>query len=79
MLTAEWMKESKSIAIYGAGMVAVSIYYALKELCKSRKVIRFIVSRREENPAEIDGIPVVELDRFDQIDAEILVAVPEFS
>ncbi len=77
MLTAEWMKESKSIAIYGAGMVAVSIYYALKELCKSRKVIRFIVSRREENPAEIDGIPVVELDRFDQIDAEILVAVPE--
>lgn len=67
----------KEIAIYGAGMVAVSVYYALKTLYPSCNVISFVVTRQEGNPTEIDGIPVVILSDFSWADATILIAVPE--
>ncbi|MGN0376894.1 MAG: DUF4422 domain-containing protein [Suilimivivens sp.] len=67
----------KEIAIYGAGMVAVSVYYALKTLYPSCNVISFIVSRQKGNPAEINGIPVVIFADFERTDVTILVATPE--
>ena len=44
----------KSLAIYGAGMVAVSVYTAIKFLYKDCSIIAFLVSKKEGNPAEID-------------------------
>ncbi len=53
-----------SAAIYGAGMVAVSVYYAVKTLYKETEVLCFIVKEQLGNPASIDGVPVVTLDCF---------------
>lgn len=68
---------SLQIAIYGAQMVAVSVYYALNNLYPNCEVVSFIVSNREGNPSSIDGIPVVTLQEFDRKDMQILIAVPE--
>lgn len=67
----------KEIAIYGAQMVAVSVYYAIKTLYPNCKVMSFIVSDRSGNPTVIDGIPVVSLKEFDRKDVQILIATPE--
>lgn len=75
------MIEEKPLALYGAGMVAVSVYYAVKELYPDRGIAAFIVSEREGNPGEIDGIPVLSLDEFHGSQtcqkAKILLATPE--
>ena len=38
----------KAVAFYGAGMVAVSVYYAIKELYRDWRVVCFIVSDNQE-------------------------------
>ena len=65
------------IAIYGAQMVAVSVYYAIKELYSDCKVWCFIVKEQSGNPYDIDGIPVITLDRFKENDIKVLIATPE--
>lgn len=70
------VKEQRA-ALYGAGMVAVSVYYAIKELYKNCRIINFIVSERKGNPEEIDGVPVVTLQEFNRTDIKILVTAPE--
>ncbi len=67
----------KQVAIYGAQMVAVSIYYALKTLYFDIKVVSFIVSSMDGNPVSIDEIPVISFERFDRKDVKVLIAVPE--
>ena len=69
--------DETSIAIYGAQMVAVSVYYALKTLYPDCKVISFVVSRSEGNPSEIDGVPVVTIAEFARTDLKVLIATPE--
>lgn len=76
-------KETGELAVYGAGMVGVSVYYAVKALYKGWRVVCFIVSEKEGNPSEVDHIPILSLeeftksDRFDKIGIQILVATPE--
>ena len=53
-----------AIVIYGAQMVAVSVYYAIKTLYRDVKVLCFVVKDQFSNPTYIDGIPVVTLDYF---------------
>lgn len=65
------------IAIYGAQMVAVSVYYAIKTLYPNCRIVSFIVSSQEGNPSSIDGIPVQTLADFNQKDSQIIVATPE--
>lgn len=69
--------KEQQAALYGAGMVAVSVYYAIKELYKNCRIINFIVSERKGNPEEIDGVPVVTLQEFNRTDVKILVTAPE--
>ncbi len=69
--------EEGQVALYGAGMVGVSIYYAIKTLYRNCNITSFIVSKKEGNPREIDHTPVVSLEEFSASDVEILVAVPE--
>ena len=74
-------KEKSQLALYGAGMVAVSVYYAIKTLYPDCKIISFIVSEITGNPAEIDHVPVLSLDEFCRIhlaeNVKLLVATPE--
>ena len=69
------------IAIYGAGMVAVNVYYAVKTLYPRCRFVSFIVTEKKGNPAKIDGIPVLSLDEYSSSKGEqaaaILVAAPE--
>lgn len=71
---------NKNFYIYGAGIVATSIYTAIKTLY-DLKPIAFYVSEMGGNPVQIDGIPVKALSEIeaDTIDRSALffIAVPE--
>lgn len=72
------LTKANRIAIYGAQMVGVSIYYAIKTLYKDIEVICFLVTDKEGNPAAIDSVPVIELDNYTGGNAvQILLALPE--
>lgn len=64
-------------AIYGAQMVAVRVYFAIKKLYPHVHIVTFLVSDRAGNPASIDGVPVIELREFDETDTLILIAAPD--
>lgn len=65
------------IVIYGAGMVGVSIYYALREIAPDCTIDNFIVSDKEGNPSEIDGIKVICLNEYSDRDVQVFIATPE--
>lgn len=69
--------ETKEIAIFGARMVAMSIYHAIKELYPQCRVTAFLVTEREENQSSVDGIPVIALDDFERRDIKILIGAQE--
>lgn len=70
----------KQVVIYGAQMVAVSVYYALKTLYPNIQVTAFVVSNMEGNPAGIDGVPVMTFEAYEQSgnkERKVLIAMPE--
>lgn len=69
---------NKRFFIYGAGIVATTIYTALKELC-SCVPEAFIVTNAKANPKEIDGIGVIALSELDVSDDTCIyfIATPE--
>ena len=69
--------QANSITIYGAQMVAVSVYYAIKELYKDIKINCFVVREKTGNPDSIDGIPVKVLSEFNETNTKIIIATPE--
>lgn len=71
------MKKS-SFYIYGAGIVAASLYTAIKSL-HNLTPAAFVVSNREGNPSWIDNIPVMEVSEGDVIDSlsKYLIATPQ--
>lgn len=73
----ETVGKSDCFAIYGAQVVAYGVFVALRELCGTVPEC-FVVSTADENPTEIDGIPIRTLDDCGLAkDALILVAVTE--
>ncbi len=66
-----------SVAIYGAQMVAVRVYFALKKLYPDVRTEVFLVSSQAGNPSSIDGIPVMEFKEFHRRDMRILIAAPD--
>ena len=64
--------------IYGAGIVASSIYTALKSEYNCIP-IAFLISERNGNPSDIDGIPVKLLSEWNTSDSTMhyIVSVPE--
>lgn len=70
--------KDKAYYIYGAGIVATSIYTAIKKLhhCTPKA---FLVSAMEGNPTKIDDIPVWEISTSEAIDSlsKYLIATPE--
>lgn len=71
------IKKVKQFYIYGAQVVAYGAYVAIKQLC-GRVPAAFLVGRLQGNPEEIDGVPVMELEKTAlAADAFVLVAVTE--
>lgn len=66
------------LCIYGAQMVGVSTYYAIKELYTNCDIVSFLVSDMQGNPAFVDGVPVMLLKDFGQKDVTIIIATPEY-
>lgn len=71
------MKEIKTVAIYGARMVAMSVYHAVKSLYKDCRVTAFLVTEAKGNLSSIDGKPVIPLENFEQKDICILIAAQD--
>lgn len=69
--------KKEEIAIYGARMVAMSIYHAIRRLYPDCKVISFLVSDKKGNQDFIDGIPVVALKDFRRRNIKILIAAQD--
>lgn len=71
------LNNNSPIVIYGAQMVAVSVYYAIKILYPDWKIVSFIVSSKDGNPDDIDGIPVVTLQEWKEKEVQVIIATPE--
>ncbi len=69
------LSDSTPFVIYGAQVVAYGAYNAIANLC-NRKPKCFVVSNLENNPSDIDGIPVLTLDSV-QKDWLIIIGVTE--
>ncbi len=67
----------KEIAIYGARMVAMSVYRAIRELYPECRIAAFLVSDKKGNSDFIDGIPVMALNDFDRQDIKVLIAAQD--
>ncbi len=66
------------VSIYGAQLLAETIYTAMKSTYKT-EVSYFIVTERKGNPEQLDGIEVLTLSEYleKNIREQILIAVPE--
>lgn len=69
---------NKQFYIYGAGIVATSIYTAIKQLYHHIP-LAFLVSDKKGNPTQMEGIPVLELSEIGDLDSghQIVIATPE--
>ena len=65
------------IAIFGAQSIALGAYKAVQELYKDFDVIGFLVSSKTGNPDTLAGLPVYELENFQERKVCILIATPE--
>lgn len=78
----KWFDYSGNLAIYGAQIYATSIYKALVECNSNVHVLCFLVSCKEGNPDNIDGIPVYEADNMPENivgkNLTVWIATPEF-
>lgn len=72
------MLMDKSFYIYGAGIVATSLYTAIKKV-HNAVPIAFVVSDTKDNPPHIDGIQVIKLSDVKANDnaCRYLIATPE--
>lgn len=70
------------VAIYGAQAIAFSTYKAIKEIYMEYNVCCFIVTSIDNNPTELDGIPVYSLSelirmKFNKNNMKVVIATPE--
>lgn len=74
----EILPQYKEVCIYGAGVVACGAYKAVRELYHIR-INCFLVTDKEGQPGQIDGIPVMALADapWDFVNGLVIVATPE--
>ncbi|QDR81956.1 DUF4422 domain-containing protein [Sporomusa termitida] len=71
------LHNANEVILFGAQAIACQIYIALIEAFQIKPKC-FLVSWQENNPANIDGIPVLPLSQYDPINGQlILIATPE--
>lgn len=79
MLKEYWEKLNEDILIYGAHLVALEFCRFLIFGGKRDHIIGFAVTKREENPAKLEGFPVKEIDEYREWSEEciIVIAMPQ--
>ncbi len=65
------------MVIFGAKSIALGVCRAVQKLYEEFDVVGFLVTSREGNPDTLAGLPVYELDSFQDKDICILIATPE--
>ena len=72
------------LAIYGAQSYATGAYEAIKTLYPERNVLCFVVTKSDNNPTELMGLPVKEIAELsseiteeEKKDFEVIIATPE--
>lgn len=71
------LRNVKKVMIYGAQAIAFGVYSALKEVW-GIETICFVVTRKEDNPAFIENIPVICItDCHEDKKMLVLIATPE--
>lgn len=65
------------IAIFGAQSIALGICKAVRQIYREFEVIGFVVSSRTGNSGMLAGLPVYELEEFQDKKVCVLIAVPE--
>lgn len=69
---------SRSLVIYGAGIMGKALYHCLKSPVYGKKADAFLVKELEGNPSEIDGVPVIDMMNAERFRNQlILVALHE--
>lgn len=72
------MMEAEKINIYGAGLMGRALYRCLSEAPYNKEVASFVVRSMEDNPPDIDGIPVIDICKAGNMrDGLLLVALHE--
>lgn len=66
-----------NLMIYGAKSLALGACFAIKELYPEYEVQGFVVSSLEGNPAQLGGLPVMELNAITDKTMNLLIATPE--
>lgn len=77
---AEELKRSGQLAIFGAGLVAYEVINCLSGKPYELSIDAVLVSRKEGNPEELLGIPVLELEQAEDLvqkEAVIVIATME--
>lgn len=70
------IEKAEGLIIYGAQVVAYGVYVAIKEVA-GRIPNAFVVSSIDNNPLNIDGIPVTEFNENISSSSLVIVATPE--
>lgn len=72
------------LAIYGAQGMALGAYKAIQKLFPRRKIVCFLVTKKDMNADLLSGLPVIELETFvsnlpqkKKENLEVLIATPE--
>jgi|GEM_PF-470466 len=74
----ELLEKNKEIVIYGAGLWGKKIYRYLKDKKITPKY--FVVSNKEQNVSDIDGIPIISIIELEQKpDMLVFIGVPDVS
>ena len=73
------------IYIFGAKSIAIGVSRAIRTLKQEMNILGFLVSSLENNPEELDGVPVrelgkvsAEMDEREKRNVCVYIAVPEF-
>lgn len=69
------IQDTGKIYIFGAGSRAKTLKGYFQYLYPEVKILSFLVDNMEENEAEVDKIPVLEMDKVKSLDSEIPVYI----
>lgn len=72
-----FFNNSNKLIIFGARSIALGACQAIRKLYPQCEVTGFMVSSLNENPDHLCGLPVREIDRYEDKESCILIAIPE--
>ena len=68
---------TSKLIIFGARSIALGACLAIEKLYPECEVIGFMVSSLKKNPNRLCGLPVIEIDDYEDKDIPVLIAIPE--